>query len=201
MYLMIDNYDSFVYNLTAYFRELGVDILVKKRDEVSLQLVRRLRPTGIIISPGPGRPGDDARLCELIRQCCHRIPVLGVCLGHQILGNVFGARVAKGQRPMHGKVTPLTHSQSGLFAGLPQHFQVTRYHSLVIKEEGFPSCLSIDARAEDGAIMGISHREACVYGIQFHPEAVLTEYGHELLENFKHICEKWWWNHADCKGA
>lgn len=193
MYLMIDNYDSFVYNLTAYFRELGEEVLVKTRDEVNLELIENLNPRALILSPGPGRPGDDPRLCRIIRQCFGQVPVLGVCLGHQILGAVFGARVEKGARPMHGKVTPLTHTRQGLFAGLPQTFHVTRYHSLVVSREELPQTLTVDARAEDGAIMALSCPESCVYGIQFHPEAVLTEYGHELLENFQKI-EKGWWS-------
>ena len=201
MYLMIDNYDSFVYNLTSYFRELGEDILVKKRDEVSLELIEALRPQGVILSPGPGRPQDARNLCGIVRRVYQEIPILGVCLGHQMLGAVFGARVEKGKRPMHGKVTAVTHRGTGLFAGLPQNFRVTRYHSLVVSREGLPDCLWVDAVAGDGAVMGISHKEACVYGVQFHPEAVLTEYGYELLDNFRKISEGWWNAHADRKRA
>lgn len=201
MYLMIDNYDSFVYNLTAYFRELGQEILVKRSGEISPDFVEKLQPEGILISPGPGRPKEAVTSCQIVRRFYNEIPILGVCLGHQIIGTVFGASVCKGKQPMHGKVTPVTHSGQGLFAGIPQNFLVTRYHSLVVSEEELPSCLQVDARSDDGAIMGISHREACVYGVQFHPEAVLTESGHKLLKNFQEICEEWWWKHASDQRA
>ncbi|MDO5422313.1 MAG: aminodeoxychorismate/anthranilate synthase component II [Eubacteriales bacterium] len=201
MYLMIDHYDSFVYNLTAYLRELGQEILVLRSGDVTPALVERLRPEGIILSPGPGRPGDAVTSCQILRQFSNEIPILGVCLGHQMIGAAFGAKVCKGERPMHGKVTPVRHNGEGLFRGLPQDFQVTRYHSLVVSEEGLPDCLRVDAWSEDGAVMGISHKTACVYGVQFHPEAVLTEYGHELLKNFQEICEEWWWEHASYKRA
>lgn len=201
MYLMIDNYDSFVYNLTAYFRELGQEILVVKSSDITLDFIEKLQPDGIVISPGPGRPAEAVRSCETLRRFAGRIPILGVCLGHQVIGTVYGASVKKGSRPMHGKVTGVHHNGTGLFAGIPQNFCVTRYHSLVVEEAGLPSDLQVDARSEDGAVMGISDPSSGVYGVQFHPEAVLTEYGHELLENFNKICEEWWCSHEKSKRA
>ena len=191
MYLMIDNYDSFVYNLYAYLRELGNEVLVVRNDRITLSEIRAMNPQGILISPGPGRPQDGGISAEVIKQYAGTIPILGVCLGHQIIGHVFGARVEKGVRPMHGKVTRITHNGGGVFSGLPETYEVTRYHSLVVKEENFPEELQVDARSEDGVIMGMSHRSLPVYGVQFHPEAVLTQYGHELLKNFTEICDRW----------
>lgn len=184
MYLMIDNYDSFVYNLKAYFEELGAKILVKRSDEITIEEIERMQPEGLIISPGPKRPQDAVLSVEAVRRFKGRIPILGVCLGHQIIGHVAGAAVEKGAHPMHGKVTEITNSGRGLFRNLPRKFCVTRYHSLVVKKDSLPKEYQIDAVAEDGAVMAISHRELPIYGVQFHPEAVLTEYGHELLGNF-----------------
>ena len=168
MYLMIDNYDSFVYNLKAYFEELGREILVKRSDEITLDEIEDLKPEGIIQK---------------------RIPILGVCLGHQVLGYCSGATVEKGERPMHGKVTEVHHKGTGLFVGLPERFRVTRYHSLIVRQDTLPEDYEVDCISEDGAVMGISQKEHMLYGVQFHPEAVLTEYGHELLENFCKIAE------------
>lgn len=191
MYLMIDNYDSFVYNLKAYFQELGREILVKRCDEITLEEIRQMQPDGIVLSPGPKRPWD-AQLCmEIVERFQGKIPILGVCLGHQVLGHSCGATVQKGVRPMHGKVTEIYHKGTGLFAGLPERFQVTRYHSLIVKKDSIPQEYQVDALAEDGAVMGISHKTLPLYGVQFHPEAVLTEYGHELLENFCRLTEAW----------
>ena len=189
MYLMIDNYDSFVYNLKAYFEELGREILVKRSDEITLDEIEDLKPEGIILSPGPKRPRDAALCVETVRRFQKRIPILGVCLGHQVLGYCSGATVEKGERPMHGKVTEITNMGTGVFEGLPKKFKVTRYHSLIVKENSIPADYHIDAVSEDGAVMGLSHKTLPLYGVQFHPEAVLTEYGHELLENFCHIAE------------
>ncbi len=191
MYFMLDNYDSFVYNLSAYFRELGQDILVRRDDEITLSEIEALRPEGIILSPGPGKPSEAAASLRILDKFKGKIPILGVCLGHQAIGHYFGASVKKGSLPMHGKVTEITHCKTGMFAGLPQAFRVTRYHSLVVEREGLPSFLSVDASAGEGVIMGISHKSLPVYGVQFHPEAVLTEYGKELLDNFIKICVKW----------
>lgn len=190
MYLMIDNYDSFVYNLKAYIQELGREILVKRCDEITLEEIEHMQPEGIILSPGPKRPWDAELCMEVTERFQGQIPILGVCLGHQVLGHCCGAIVQKGERPMHGKVTELKNNGTGVFAGLPEKYKVTRYHSLVVKKESVPEEYQIDAVSEDGAVMGISHKIWPVYGVQFHPEAVLTEYGHELLENFCRIAEK-----------
>ena len=190
MYLMIDNYDSFVYNLKAYFQELGRDILVRRSDEITLADIQAMQPQGIILSPGPKRPWD-AQLCvDTVKRFGGKIPLLGVCLGHQVLGHCAGATVEKGVRPMHGKVTRVHHNGTGLFAGLPREFDVTRYHSLVVRQETLPEDYQVDCVAEDGAVMGLSHRTLPLFGVQFHPEAVLTHYGHELLENFCRLAEE-----------
>ena len=190
MYLMIDNYDSFVYNLKAYLQELGRDILVQRSDELTLDDIQAMQPQGIILSPGPKRPWD-AQLCvDTVKRFGGKIPLLGVCLGHQVLGHCAGATVEKGVRPMHGKVTRVHHNGTGLFAGLPREFDVTRYHSLVVRQETLPEDYQVDCVAEDGAVMGLSHRTLPLFGVQFHPEAVLTQYGHELLENFCHLAEE-----------
>ena len=189
MYLMIDNYDSFVYNLKAYLQELGRDILVRRSDELTLDDIQAMQPQGIILSPGPKRPWD-AQLCvDTVRRFGGKVPLLGVCLGHQVLGHCAGAVVEKGVRPMHGKVTRVRHNGTGLFAGLPREFNVTRYHSLVVRQDTLPEDYQVDCVAEDGAVMGLSHRTLPLFGVQFHPEAVLTEYGHELLENFCRMAE------------
>ena len=189
MYLMIDNYDSFVYNLKAYLQELGRDILVRRSDELTLDDIQAMQPQGIILSPGPKRPWD-AQLCvDTVRRFGGKVPLLGVCLGHQVLGHCAGAAVEKGARPMHGKVTRVRHNGTGLFAGLPREFNVTRYHSLVVRQDTLPEDYQVDCVAEDGAVMGLSHRTLPLFGVQFHPEAVLTEYGHELLENFCRMAE------------
>ena len=191
MYLMIDNYDSFVYNLKAYFEELGREIVVKRSDQITVDEIEKMQPQGIILSPGPKRPWDAEVCVQTVERLRGKIPILGVCLGHQTIGYVAGAIVKKGTRPMHGKLSPLTHAGEGLFRGLPQDFLVTRYHSLVIDEATLPQEYQVDARTEDQAVMAISHRTYPIYGVQFHPEAVLTQYGHELLENFHCICQQW----------
>ncbi|WP_251352789.1 anthranilate synthase component II [Hominisplanchenecus murintestinalis] len=201
MYFMLDNYDSFVYNLSAYFRELGQEVLVKREGEITLSEIEALCPEGIILSPGPGKPSDAAASLRILERFKGKIPILGVCLGHQVIGHYFGARVEKGKCPVHGKVTEIIHRGGGVFAGLPRDFLVTRYHSLTVSGRDFPQELLIDAVSEEGVIMGISHRIYPVYGVQFHPEAVLTEYGKELLENFGRICREWRDVHADYKNA
>ena len=191
MLVMIDNYDSFVYNLAAYFQELGQEIRVVRNDRVSVEdLAEMKKLEGLVISPGPGRPEDGGVSQEAVRHFTGRIPILGVCLGHQIIGHAFGAGVVRGSRPMHGKVTRICHRGEGLFKGLPESYPVTRYHSLIVERSTVPGQLRVDALSEDGAVMALSHREYPLYGIQFHPEAVLTEYGHELLENFIRICRE-----------
>lgn len=189
MYLMIDNYDSFVYNLKAYFEELGREIVVKRSDQITVDEIEKMQPQGIILSPGPKRPWDAEVCVQTVERLRGKIPILGVCLGHQVLGYCCGATVKKGERPMHGKVTDITNMGTSVFEGLPKKFKVTRYHSLIVKEDSIPADYHVDAVSEDGAVMGLSHKTLPLYGVQFHPEAVLTEYGHELLENFCHIAE------------
>ncbi|MGN0485260.1 MAG: anthranilate synthase component II [Lachnospiraceae bacterium] len=195
MYLMIDNYDSFVFNLARYFEELGAEILTVRNDQITPgqieMLAKRRHLEGLILSPGPKTPSDCGFCKEIVSAFTGKIPILGVCLGHQIIGEVFGAKIEKGNRPMHGKVTQIHHSGNGLFAGLPSSYEVTRYHSLQVCAEDFPDTLQIDARTEDGVIMAIRHKTQPVYGVQFHPEAVLTQYGHELLSNYIKICKRW----------
>lgn len=195
MYLMIDNYDSFVHNLASYFEELGEEITLVRNDKISMKEIQAMiderKLDGLLISPGPKSPQDCGMSLEALRRFAGQIPILGICLGHQIIGYSWGARIKKGKKPMHGKITAVTNNQRNMFANLPAAYQVTRYHSLVVDAETLPSCLEIDAMSEDGAIMAISHKTLPVYGIQFHPEAVLTEYGHELLQNFIDLCKEW----------
>ena len=201
MYLMVDNYDSFVYNLACYLEECGEQVELVRNDKISAEEIERMLETGnlegVVISPGPKSPKDCGNCKEIVEKLDGKIPILGICLGHQIIGHVFGAEVEKGERPMHGKVTAIQTNQKGLFHGLPGEYQVTRYHSLVVSKERFPECLEIDASSHDGVIMGLHHRKFPIYGVQFHPEAVLTEYGHELLKNFTEICRGWWRKHEN----
>ena len=191
MYLMIDHYDSFVYNLACYMQECGAEVETVRSGSADLTQIEKLARSGelegIVISPGPKGPDDCPLSQELVRRMSGRIPILGVCLGHQIIGRVFGATVQRGQRPMHGKISLIHNSRQGLFRGLPAFYRVTRYHSLVVSEENLPHELDVDARTGDGVIMGFHHKEFPIFGVQFHPEAVLTEYGHELLYNFIQI--------------
>ena len=193
MYLLIDNYDSFVYNLAAYIRELSSGVEVVRNDCVDMAelecRIERGEIDGIIISPGPKRPEDSGLSEDIIRRFEGVVPILGVCLGHQTIAYRYGGTVRKGLRPMHGKITEIRHNRSSLFSSIPQCFQVTRYHSLVVSPEDLPDCLEIDACTEDQTIMALHHRDYHVYGIQFHPEAVLTEYGHQIIRNFMSICE------------
>ena len=195
MILIIDNYDSFVYNIAVYFDELGQKVELVRNDAVSASGVRARWEAGgldgVVISPGPKSPDESGASGEVLDEMAGRVPVLGVCLGHQVIAARCGARVVRGARPMHGKVSCIENDGLGLFAGLPRRFKVTRYHSLVVSDAGLPDALRVDARAEDGAIMALSHRALPVYGVQFHPEAVLTEHGHGLLGNFAGICAQW----------
>lgn len=201
MYLLVDNYDSFVYNLARYLEELGEEILVVRNDQITTRQAEALlmagKLEGIVISPGPKSPKDCGNCRELIWKVKGRVPLLGVCLGHQIIGHVFGAKVEKGDRPMHGKVTRIVNSGRGLFKGLPRAYEVTRYHSLAVRDEGFPRSLQVDARAMDGTIMAISHKDMPIFGVQFHPEAVMTMYGHELLANYTKMAKEWWRTYED----
>lgn len=190
MFLMIDNYDSFVYNLVRYLEELNEEVVVFRNDAITLSDIERLKPEGIILSPGPKRPEDGGICLDIIHRFQGLIPILGICLGHQIIGHVYGAKVIEGEAPVHGKVHEVHHKEEGLFHGLPSPFRATRYHSLVVSPKGLLSCLSVTCRTSDGTIMGIRHRTLPVEGVQFHPEAELTQYGHELLSNFIKGCRR-----------
>ncbi|HHH35656.1 MAG TPA: aminodeoxychorismate/anthranilate synthase component II [Gammaproteobacteria bacterium] len=189
MVLMIDNYDSFTYNLVQYLGELGQDVRVHRNDQISLDALERLAPTHIVISPGPCTPNEAGISLEVIRHFSGRIPILGVCLGHQSIGQAFGGRIVRAGQVMHGKTSLVHHRGEGVFRGLPSPLEATRYHSLVIARDSLPECLEITAwtEREDGEmeeIMGVRHRELAVEGVQFHPESIMTQYGHELLRNF-----------------
>jgi anthranilate synthase/aminodeoxychorismate synthase-like glutamine amidotransferase len=182
--LLIDNYDSFVWNLARYVSELGRARMVVRNDAIRLADIEALAPTHIIVSPGPCTPTEAGISNEVILRLGPRIPILGVCLGHQCIGQVFGGKVDRARRPMHGKTSLVEHEGTGLFQGLPQPLRVTRYHSLIVEDEGLPPCLQVTARSPEGEIMGFAHSEHPIHGVQFHPEAVLTEGGHDLLSNF-----------------
>lgn len=184
MLLIIDNYDSFTYNLVQYLGEMGVEMRVVRNDEVTAEQVEAWQPDRLLISPGPCSPREAGVSCEVLRRLGPRIPTLGVCLGHQCIGQVFGARVVVNYRMMHGKTSLIRHNGQDLFAGLPNPFRATRYHSLVIERSSLPECLEITAESEEGEIMGVRHRQYPIWGVQFHPESILTEHGRELLRNF-----------------
>jgi anthranilate synthase/aminodeoxychorismate synthase-like glutamine amidotransferase len=189
MLLMIDNYDSFTYNLVQYFGELGSEVRVVRNDELDLAGIEALRPERIVISPGPCTPSEAGVSVAVIKGFAGRVPLLGVCLGHQSIGQAFGGRIVHAREVMHGKLSPIWHADTGVFRGLDNPFQATRYHSLVIERESLPECLEVTAwtRMADGSpdeIMGVRHRSLDVQGVQFHPESILTEHGHQLLRNF-----------------
>lgn len=184
MFLMIDNYDSFVYNLVRYFEELGEEILVYRNDKITLEDIERINPEGIIISPGPKSP-EHAGICmNIVEKFKDRTPILGICLGHQIIGKVFGGKIIEGNEPVHGKVAKIIHSGKYIFKNIVSPMKATRYHSLIIERESLPGVLEITSETEDGVIMGIRHKKYFIEGVQFHPEAELTEYGHQILKNF-----------------
>lgn len=184
MLLVIDNYDSFTYNLVQYFGELGADPVVRRNDEITVDDVATMKPDRICISPGPCTPREAGISCDVIRTYAGRMPILGVCLGHQCMGDVYGGDVVRADRLMHGKTSPILHHGENVFAGLPSPFEATRYHSLLVKRDTFPDCLKITAETAEGEIMGLAHRELPVYGVQFHPESILTSEGKRLLGNF-----------------
>jgi len=184
MLLMIDNYDSFTYNLVQYLGELGQEVEVYRNDEIDLAKIESLKPRHIVISPGPCTPNEAGISVALIKEFPGKIPLLGVCLGHQSIGQAFGGNIIHAKQLMHGKTSQVTHTNVGVFKGLPNPFTATRYHSLVIERETIPDCLEITAWTEDGEIMGVRHKTLPIEGVQFHPESILTEYGHELLDNF-----------------
>jgi anthranilate synthase component 2 len=184
MLLMIDNYDSFTYNLVQYLGELGEDVRVYRNDAVTLDEIARMKPARIVISPGPCTPNEAGVSVPLIQRFTGTIPILGVCLGHQSIGQAFGGRIVHAKAVMHGKTSAIAHNAGGVFRGLPNPFQATRYHSLVIEQASLPECLEVTAWTDDGEIMGVRHRSLPVEGVQFHPESILTEHGHALLRNF-----------------
>jgi anthranilate synthase component 2 len=187
--LMIDNYDSFTFNLVQYLGELGQEVKVVRNDALDISGIRALRPSHILISPGPGTPDDAGVSLDVLRQLGAEIPVFGVCLGHQAIGQAFGGKVIRAKQIMHGKTSPVRHRGQGVFAGLPDPFEATRYHSLVVEQSSLPECLEVTAWTEnaDGSIdeiMGLRHKSLAVEGVQFHPESILTQHGHDLLRNF-----------------
>jgi anthranilate synthase component 2 len=184
MFLLIDNYDSFTYNLFHYLGELGASLEVYRNDRITVSEALVKAPQGIILSPGPCDP-DQAGIClDLIKSAAGKVPILGVCLGHQAIGQAFGGKVVRAPLPVHGKLSAISHKNISVFEGLPSPFQSTRYHSLVVEREGLPDCLEITAESEDGLIMGLQHRELPIHGVQFHPESIASENGHALLKNF-----------------
>jgi anthranilate synthase component 2 len=184
MLLMLDNYDSFTYNLVQYFGELGEDVHVARNDQISMEEVAALSPDKICISPGPCSPAEAGISVPLIQAYAGRVPILGVCLGHQAIGAAFGGKIVRARQLMHGKTSPITHTGTDVFTDLPSPYTVIRYHSLAIERDSLPDCLQVTAQTEDGEIMGVRHRTLPVYGVQFHPESILSEHGHDLLRNF-----------------
>jgi len=184
MLLLIDNYDSFTYNLVQYLSELGAEVEVHRNDRITLDEIERKAPERIVISPGPKTPGEAGISIDLVRRFAGCVPILGVCLGHQAIGEAFGGRVARATELMHGKMSPISHDARTIFAGLPNPFLATRYHSLIVERDSVPPCLEISATSPKGLIMGLRHREYRVEGVQFHPESVMTEAGKQLLQNF-----------------
>ncbi|MDR3578530.1 MAG: aminodeoxychorismate/anthranilate synthase component II [Oryzomonas sp.] len=190
MLLMIDNYDSFTFNIVQYFGQLGEDVLVHRNDRITLEEIEALQPERLVISPGPCSPGEAGISVGAIEQFAGRIPILGVCLGHQAIGAAFGGNVVRSVSLMHGKTSPIIHDGHELFAGLPNPFQATRYHSLVVERSSLPDCLEVTAWVENGEIMGMRHKTLPIWGVQFHPESILTEGGMQLLENFLKISRR-----------
>lgn len=184
MILVVDNYDSFTFNLVQYLGELGAEMKVVRNDEITVPEIEALQPERILVSPGPCTPDDAGISCEVIRTFGPRLPVFGVCLGHQSLGQVYGGKVVRADRLMHGKTSPIQHDGKGLFAGMPNPFDATRYHSLIVERSSLPDVLEISAETDRGEIMGLRHRELPVHGVQFHPESVLTEDGRRMMKNF-----------------
>ena len=187
MFLLIDNYDSFTYNLRHYLGELGAEVEVRRNDALNTDQAIELGADGIVLSPGPCDP-DKAGIClDLIEKAAGRLPILGVCLGHQCIGQAFGAKVVLAPKPMHGKVSEIKHKGTALFDGIPTDFMATRYHSLTLAPDSLPDCLAVTAESDDGVIQGISHRQLPVHGVQFHPESIASEHGHRLIQNFLEI--------------
>ncbi len=184
MFLLVDNYDSFTYNLWHFLEQLGVSVAVKRNDKVSVQQALNTKPRGIIISPGPCDPAKAGISLDLIKSAPLDLPILGVCLGHQCIGQAFGAKVIRSSTPMHGKLSTIEHYGDNIFKNIPQKFTATRYHSLIVEKSTLPKCIVVTAETEDGLIMGLAHKKRPVYGVQFHPESIASEYGYTLLSNF-----------------
>lgn len=184
MILVIDNYDSFTYNLVQYLGELGEEVVVRRNDEIDLEGIASLNPDHILISPGPCTPNEAGITLEVIERFKGEIPIFGVCLGHQAIGQAFGGKVIRAERLMHGKTSPIHHQGESVFAGLPSPFTATRYHSLIVERETLPDCLEITAETVEGEIMGLRHKQYAVEGVQFHPESIITDHGHQMLRNF-----------------
>ncbi|MCM3043101.1 aminodeoxychorismate/anthranilate synthase component II [Paenibacillus motobuensis] len=184
MILVIDNYDSFTYNLVQYLGELGEDVVVKRNDEIDLNGIAELKPDHILLSPGPCTPNEAGITLDVIERFKGVIPIFGVCLGHQAIGQAFGGNVIRAERLMHGKTSPIHHQGESVFTGLPSPFTATRYHSLIVERESLPDCLEITAETAEGEIMGLRHKEYDVEGVQFHPESIITDHGHQILRNF-----------------
>jgi anthranilate synthase/aminodeoxychorismate synthase-like glutamine amidotransferase len=184
MLLLLDNYDSFTYNLYQYLSELGADVQVWRNDQITLDEIEALQPDRIVISPGPCTPNEAGLSCQVIETFGPRIPLLGVCLGHQAIGQVYGGHVIRAPEPMHGKTSPMKHQEQGVFRGLPHPFEANRYHSLIVERSTLPEVLEITAETDDGIIMGLKHRSHPVEGVQFHPESIMTPVGKDLLRNF-----------------
>jgi anthranilate synthase/aminodeoxychorismate synthase-like glutamine amidotransferase len=184
MILLIDNYDSFTFNVEQYLAELGQKVKVVRNDKITLSEIARMKPKAIVISPGPGNPDEAGITLETIRHFAGKIPILGICLGHQAIGQVFGGKVKRAPRMMHGKTSSIKHDGKGLFKGLPNPLEVTRYHSLLVEEESLPKSLKITAKTDDDVIMGLRHKKFLIEAVQFHPESYMTEHGHKMLENF-----------------
>lgn len=189
MLLMIDNYDSFVYNLVRYFKELGEDIIIFRNDKITINEIENMNIKGIIISPGPKTPKEAGISLDIIERFKGKIPILGICLGHQCIGHYFGAKIIKGKEPVHGKINFINHNNRNIFSGLKNPLQVTRYHSLIIDDSNIPIDLEVTSHTDDGIIMAVEHRFYPIYGVQFHPEAEMTEDGHKLLKNFIHMTD------------
>ncbi len=184
MLLLIDNYDSFTYNLFHYIGELGPVCEVRRNDKITAKDALALKPKAIVLSPGPCTPKEAGICLDLVKEAAGRIPILGVCLGHQSIGQAYGGKVVRAPLPMHGKLSTVTHGGKGIFKGLPKTFEVTRYHSLIVERETLPDCLDVTAQSDGGLIMGLQHKDHPVHGVQFHPESIASEHGHELLANF-----------------
>lgn len=187
MLLVIDNYDSFTYNLVQYFGEMGVEPTVRRNDDIDLDGVAALNPERIVISPGPCTPNEAGISCDVVRRFGPTTPLFGVCLGHQCIGHVYGGDVVRAERLMHGKTSPIEHTGSGVFHELPTPFEATRYHSLIVRPESLPACLAVTAKTAEGEIMGFQHKEHPVHGVQFHPESILTQHGKQMLKNFLEV--------------